>query len=175
MIKACYDNIQVVVSSNLKYSTPVPFLRGVHQGSVLSPIFFLVVMDKMLQKLEDENAGISICNLFLGGASHADDIRAISTSKKVSENQCKIISNAASFNGLSLNAKKTEFIAFSLHSATNHEVMHNLNVPILMSVECLCYKWCRSLSPKLAIEENIVKAWKQFFCTWILRLFLGIM
>ena len=113
MIKACYDNIQVVVSSNSKYSTPVPFMCGVQQGSVLSPIFFLVVMDKMLQKLEDENAGISICNLFLGGASHADDIRAISTSKKVSENQCKIISNAASLNGLSLNAKKTICRIFS--------------------------------------------------------------
>ena len=115
-------------------------------------------MDKMLQKLEDENAGISICNLFLGGASHADDIRAISISKKVSENQCKIISNAASPNGLSLNAKKTEVVAFSLHSATNHEVMHNLNVPILTSAKCLGYKWCRSLSPKLAIEENIVNS-----------------
>ena len=68
VIKACYDNIQVVVSSNSKYSTPVSFLRGVQQGSVLSPIFFLVVMDKMLQKVEDENAGISICNLFLGAA-----------------------------------------------------------------------------------------------------------
>ena len=132
-------------------------------------------MDKMLQKLEDDNAGISICNLFLGGASHTDDIRAISTSKKVSENQCKIISNAASLNGLSLNAKKTEVVAFSLHSATNHEVMHNLNVPILMSAKCLGYKWCRSLSPKLAIEENIVKARKQFFYTWILWLFFGIM
>ena len=62
VIKACYDNIQVVVSSNSKHSTPVPFLRGVQQGSVLSPIFFLDVMDKILQKLEDENAGISICN-----------------------------------------------------------------------------------------------------------------
>ena len=43
-------------------------------------------------------SGISICNLF----SHADDIRAISTSKRVSENQCKIISNAASLNGLAI-------------------------------------------------------------------------
>ena len=173
VIKACYDNIQVVVSSNSRYSTPVPFLRGIQQGSVLSPTFFLVVMDKMLQKLEDENAGISICNLFLGGASHADDIRAISTSKKVSENQCKIISNAASLNGLSLNAKKTEVVAFSLHSATNHEVMHNLNVPILTSAKCLGYKWCRSLSPKLAIEENIVKARKQFFALGSSGCFLG--
>ena len=45
-----------------------------------------------------------------------DDIRAISTLKKVSENQCKIISNASSLNGLSLNAKKTEFVAFSLRN-----------------------------------------------------------
>ena len=78
-----------------------------------------------------------------------------------------------SFNGLSLNAKKTEVVAFSLHSATDHEVMYNLNVPILTSAKCLGYKWCRSLSPKLAIEENIVKARKQFFTLGSSGCFLG--
>lgn len=51
-----------------------------HEGSILSPTFFLVVMDKLLQQLSEENCGVYICGLYLGCAAHADDVSAITTS-----------------------------------------------------------------------------------------------
>ena len=48
--------------------------RGVRQGSVLSPTLFLVVMDEMLKEMSVSGTGVSIADLYLGSAAHADDI-----------------------------------------------------------------------------------------------------
>ena len=87
IIKACYERLQAVVSCGPSQSAPFSISRGVQQGSVLSPTFFLVIMDKLLHSLEKSNAGISVCNLYLGGAAHADDVRTISTSIKGASDQ----------------------------------------------------------------------------------------
>ena len=48
LIKACYSNQTAVVKSGSSLSNPFPITRGVQQGLVLSPTFFLIVMDKLL-------------------------------------------------------------------------------------------------------------------------------
>ena len=89
-IKAWYSNTSAVVRSTSSLSSPFPIQQGVQQGSVLSPTFFLVVMDN--QKLCGENCGTSICGLYLGGAAHADDVRAIASSVTTVETQEALIS-----------------------------------------------------------------------------------
>ena len=74
-------------------SSPIHILRGVQQGSVLSPIFFLVIMDDLLHQLSQSSCGASICRLYLGGADHADDVRAIASSTSSAEAQGAIISD----------------------------------------------------------------------------------
>ena len=73
------------------------------QGSVLSPTFFLIVMDKLLHSLSEEKVGVSICNLYLGGAAHADDVTTVATSVKAAEEQGAHILKFASDHGLTLN------------------------------------------------------------------------
>ena len=68
-------------------SSPIHILRGVQQGSVLSPIFFVVIMDDLLHQLSHSGCGASICRLYLGGAAHADDVRAIASSTSGAEAQ----------------------------------------------------------------------------------------
>ena len=51
--------------------------RVVHQGSVLSPTLFLLVMDPLLRKLESSGLGLSVNRLFAGAYLHADDIRTL--------------------------------------------------------------------------------------------------
>ncbi len=48
MIASIYNNLHAVVKSGTSYSFRFPISRGVQQGSLLSPTFFLVVMDKLL-------------------------------------------------------------------------------------------------------------------------------
>ena len=85
VISHIYGNIHTVVKSGSSYSSPFPISRGIQQGSVISPTFFLVVMDKLLHSLSEKKAGVSICNLYLGGAAHADDVRTVVTSVKAAE------------------------------------------------------------------------------------------
>ena len=54
IIKACYERLQAVVSCGPSQSAPFSISRGVQQGSVLSPTFFLVIMDKLLHSLEKQ-------------------------------------------------------------------------------------------------------------------------
>ena len=70
-------------------------------------------MDKLLHSLEKSNAGISVCNLHLGGAAHADDVRTISTSIKGAIDQSNIIiSQFSRETCLTLNSSKTKIVRF---------------------------------------------------------------
>ena len=89
------------------------------QGSVLSPTFFLVIMDKLLLQLRESSAGLSIGGLYLGGASHTDDVRAIASSASAVEEQSQFIQNFAIKNSLKLNHEKTEYLNQSAQKTTN--------------------------------------------------------
>ena len=55
-------------------STSFHIDRGVHQGSILSPTLFSIVMDPLLKILESSGLGLSVNNLYSGAYLHADDI-----------------------------------------------------------------------------------------------------
>ena len=100
VISSIYNNVHAVVKSGASYSSHFRISQGVQQGSILSPTFFLVVMDKLLFKLNQKKAGISIYDLYLGGATHADDVRSIATSANTAKEQSLLISDFTSNNSL---------------------------------------------------------------------------
>ena len=55
-------------------SQPYVIERGVKQGSVRSPVLFLLVMDPLLIKLQQSGIGLSVNNFFAGFFLHANDI-----------------------------------------------------------------------------------------------------
>ena len=66
--------------------------RGVRQGSVLSPMLFLMVMDSLLKDLANEMAGISIEGIYAGSLCHVDDL-TLSTpqiSSRISRILCRL-------------------------------------------------------------------------------------
>ena len=174
-MSAWYSSVSAVVRSRSATSTLIPILRGVQQGSVLSPTLFLVVMDELFHRLSEKDCGASICQLFLGGAAHADDVRSIATSKFVAEAQGAIISDFSSENGLHLNRAKTEIVKVSnsTFSTPEHLPLVDSTVTTLPQAKCLGFLWSSTLSAKPGIDHNINKARKQFFALGSSGCFLG--
>ena len=60
-------------------------LNGVRQGAVLSPIFFNIYIDKLLNDLESLGIGCYIQNIFYGAMCFADDLILLSPTRGVSK------------------------------------------------------------------------------------------
>ena len=83
---------------------------SVKQGSVLSPVLFLLVMDPILLALKNKPCGLNICGLYLGAFSHADDIRTLASSKSDCSHHISSVEDFASSRGLKLSVEKCEAV-----------------------------------------------------------------
>ena len=108
LIKDWYTNVSSSVRVGRQASPSFSVSRGVRQGSVLSPTLFLMVMDPILLELNKRSCGPSVCGLYLGAFSHADDIRTLSTNIYDCKLQMTLVSEYASSQGLALNVDKCE-------------------------------------------------------------------
>ena len=138
--------------------------RGVRQGSVLSPTLFLLVLDPILIELSKRSCGPSVCGLYLGAFSHADDLRTLSTNISDCKLQMSLVSEYVSSQGLALNVEKCEAsISPSLPVNTTHIQSGDLMFPLTTSAKCLGAWWSPNLSCTKWVEENIKKARCAFF------------
>ena len=101
------------VGVNNQLSDPFIVERGVKQGSVLSPTLFLIVMDQLLKQLKGKRYGLSVCQTYVGGAIHADDLRTFAASKDALNQQANVITNFTKHNHLKLNSSKLEILRIS--------------------------------------------------------------
>ena len=136
--------------------------RGVRQGSVLSPILFLLVMDPILLELQSKSNGLNISGLFLGALSHADDIRTLSTNLTDCRAQISSASSFATQRGLTLSTEKCEAIIAPSPPASYIQV-DDIKIPISHSARCLGAWWTSNLSSYKWITVNINKARGAFF------------
>ena len=164
LIKHWYSGIHSYVRIGKATSPSFTISRGFRQGSVLSPILFLLVMDPLLQELRQKSCGPSVCGLYLGAFSHADDIRTLATNISDCQLQMKLVNNFATYQGLTLNVDKCEAI-ISPSTPTNmtHITAGQLQIPVSNSAICLGAVWSPNLSCKMWIQNNIEKARRAFF------------
>ena len=80
LIRDWYSKPKSRVRVNGQLTPPITMERGVLQGSVLSPVLFLLVMDPLLRCLKSRGLGPSISDTYAGAFAHADDIRTVTTS-----------------------------------------------------------------------------------------------
>ena len=113
VVLSWYSSASSRVRVGSELCDPFPIARGVKQGSVLSPILFLIVVDSLLRSLKDKNAGLSVLGSFVGGAAHADDLRTTAPSKSTIIDQVNIIEDFTACSHLNLNSAKTDIIKVS--------------------------------------------------------------
>ena len=144
IIKSWYTNPKSMVKSAGTLSHPFCVHRGVRQGSVLSPMLFLVVMDSLLHHLHTSGLGLSINGLTLSSAAHVDDIRSTSTDlQKQGEN----IKQFATDNALKLNVAKTELIKLSARNFSSEEIqLTGQSISAQSTAKCLGYWWHTNLT-----------------------------
>ena len=75
---------------------PYPVEKGVKQGSVFSPGFFLLVMNPLLVHPQQPGLSLSIKNFYAGGFLHDDDIRTLASRTDSLKRQISIVEDSQS-------------------------------------------------------------------------------
>ena len=120
-------------------------------------------MDDLLKNMEVNGSNFSLAGIPIGGAAHADDVRALSTNITDVGYQDEIIECFADSHGLKLNLSKRELVKISSKPSTLKMIDIN-GKPVVMQPEAVClgYRWSQNLSATKAVEENIAKARRCF-------------
>ena len=153
LIRAWYSAPKCQVQLNDQFTLQ----RGVRQGSVLSPILFLLVMDPLLREMESLGLGASFAGLYLGASAHADDVRTVTSSLLCLRQQVDLVQNFASRNGLMLNIQKCKVMMASSISSAGRVLcsIDSTELVAKTSLKCFGFWWSWNLSAKVAIDESI--------------------
>ena len=113
LLRSWYASPKSMVRVDGSLSSMFTLEHGVLQGSVLSPVLFLLIMDPLLKSLQSKALGPSIGDTYAGAFIHADDIRTISSSRATLQEQIDSVQTFAVQNGLTLNPTKCEVMLVS--------------------------------------------------------------
>ncbi|VDP47938.1 unnamed protein product [Heligmosomoides polygyrus] len=91
----------------------VPISVGVHQGSALSPLFFVVVMDAITKDLQKPVPWTLL---------YADDVTLACKDKDDLERQVHACCDRLAMFGLKLNVKKTEYLTTDVNESGSMKV-----------------------------------------------------
>lgn len=174
LLRNWYSGGRCKVRLNGKCSEGFAVERGVKQGSVLSPVLFLIVMDPLLKVLHESSLGLSINGFYAGGFLHADDIRTLATSNDSLVQQAELVKVFAAENFLMLNVEKCEVIVFGTAGGVSPSCkVDGCALPVGSEGKCLGFWWKSNLLATRCVEENIKKARKAFFGYGSIGVFQG--
>ena len=113
ILRSWYTSSKSMVRVNGVLSSPFTLEHGVLQGSVLSPVLFLLMMDPLLKSLQSNDLGPLVGDTYAAGFIHADDISTISSSRMTLQEQINTVCTFAANNRLTLNPTKCEVVLIS--------------------------------------------------------------
>ena len=97
--------------------------NGVKQGGVISPFFFSLYIDPLLDRLRMSGFGCHIKGVYMGALSYADDITIMCPSIGGLNEMLKICHSFAQSNSIIFNNKKTVCIKFGREIVKNEKAM----------------------------------------------------
>ena len=119
-------------------SEPFAICSGIHQGSILPPVLFNLVMDPLLSEMKLKSLGISINGLFLGAFAHADDLQTMASNIEHTSKQASFVNSFTRSRVLHLCLEKCAFLPPSNNPLTSSLKIFNVTfLPLEKSVKCL--------------------------------------
>ena len=174
IIHSWYSNSTCAVRLQHQTSSIFTVQRGVKQGSVLSPILFCMVMDKLLHTMCGGPHDLTLTGLSVGCSAHADDIRTCCIGVDNINKQANDINMFVSASSLALNTAKTEIVHLSRHALPQESIdVIDKTVTTKKEAKCLGVWWSQDLSSNKSVEENINKARRAFFALGAIEVFQG--
>ena len=176
LIHNWHQGLTSQVSLGKKLSQSFSISCGIHQGSVLSPTLFNLVLDPLLSNLRQKRLSLSINGLYLGAFAHADDIRTSATNIEDVSTQIATVDSFTSTRGLQLCQEKCGVLSTcNLHSSDNHLKIGTSYLGFESSIKYLGVWWEYSSSSKISIADRINKACAAFFSRGDLGAFHGLL
>ena len=106
VIRAMYEDATTKVRLNGKESNAFSVRVGVHQGSVLSPLMFIIVLEALSREFRE---GMPMELLY------ADDLVLMSESEELLMDKLRKWKNGMEAKGLRVNAGKTKVMQLGVH------------------------------------------------------------
>lgn len=113
LIKECMNNSKCKIKVGTVISDSFEVQSGVRQGDGLSPILFNFVLEKALQKLRNENIGISLGNGKINLLAYADDIVLLGQTEDDIKKLFRLLVEETRITGLKINSDKTKYMNIS--------------------------------------------------------------
>ena len=150
---------RVRVGSQL--TPPITIERSVLQGSALSPVLFLLIMDPLLKSLESSQLGPFIRKTYARAFVHADDVHTLTSSLLTLQKQINSVQSFIDENAFILNPTKCEVLSVSASKPQSQApagIVGNQAFVAQQQVKCLGYWWSWDLSATKAVDQAIKKA-----------------
>ena len=134
-----YDKLFIAVKWDSCISSFLPVTSGVRQGGILSPSFFSIVVDKVLDELRLSNLGCYVKHQCLNSFMYADDLILISISVSHLQSLLNVCVKAFSNLNLKINEKKCGIIRIGprFRSVIKSLVIDNIEVCNLKELKYL--------------------------------------
>jgi exonuclease III len=134
LVKNIYNETICRVKAYGQVSEPFSVSTGVRQGDVLSPLLFLLAVDRIMNRAASASNGVLVSDdLAVANLEYADDIVAIAENVAELQAHVKAIEDCSACLGLKLNSAKCKTIA------TTNIVPVMVNGEAIETVPSFCY------------------------------------
>ena len=120
-----YRKQRASVKWNNRLSDTFTISNGVKQGGILSPLFFCVYIDGLLESLREKGLGCFYGNHYAGALAYADDIVLLSPSVIVLQDMLNICVDYCNSHKILLNCNKS---FLSIFTKSSHPIIPVLSV-----------------------------------------------
>ena len=112
MLRNMYTGQLVHILWNGVYSNWFSVSNGVKQGGIISPILFCIYIDELLCRLQKDDVGCQIGNLFLAALAYADDLVLLAPTARAMRRLLALCDDFATSYNVMFNASKSKCIYF---------------------------------------------------------------
>ena len=139
---------------------------GVRQGGVLSPIFFVIYVDTLIQKLRQTGVGCYINGHFFSCLFYADDIILLTHTSRGMQKMQDICSEFALEFGIKFNATKSIASRFGkrFNMSCMSLILFGAKLNFVQRVKYLGIYMCAGKSIKCSIAQAKAKFYRSFNC-----------